>query len=519
MTKVLTKNTFAFIDDPFCRAFLDSTKESIIVVDSKGHIISASKSAFQMFGYEKEVLNGKMFNLLIPMDGIWDIEEIQTKKKNLRQPNIIGIRNDGFEFPVALSITHVPGEEDILIIFVTDEPERNHSEQSKDINRQYFNVAEVILLALNMKGEVIDINKKGCEVLEYTEEELLGKNWFELSIEDKDDLEEVFLGVLKGTEDYRVYDNHVVTKSGHKKLIHWQNTVVTNEDGKVVGSLSSGMDITEKKKILTALQESEEKLRSYSKGLEKEVEERTKELQELLNKERGLSEMKSKFVSLASHEFRTPLSTILSSASLISKYPDTESDDKRLKHVNRIKSSVDHLNGILEDFLSLDRLNEGRVACQPEPFEMEDVFEEVESSLSPILKPGQTLESSHSGIAQTMTTDKKLVRNVLVNLVSNAIKYSPENKPIYLRCEFISKEMVVCEIEDKGIGIPEEDQIHLFERFFRANNTRNFQGTGLGLSIVKRYIELLGGEISFKSSQSNGTTFKVTIPVRFKDKS
>ncbi len=507
MKEALTSNTFHFMDDPFCRAFMDSTRETVIVVDSKGHIVSASKSAYQMFQYDDEdVFSGKILSSLIPIDDIWNFKAQEDLGQEILKPNLKGIRKDGSTFPVTVSLTHIPEGEGISLVFVQNES------KPRDIDRQYFDVAEVILLALDLKGEIIDINKKGCEVLGYEEKEMIGKNWFKLSVEDKEELEGVFSGVLKETKDYRMYDNYVVTKSGKKRLIHWQNTVVKDNSGKVIGSLSSGMDITEKKEMLTALQESEEKLRTYNRDLEKEVEERTQELNELLNKERNLSEMKSKFVSLASHEFRTPLSTILSSASLIAKYPEAETNDKRIKHVDRIKSSVNHLNSILEDFLSLDRLNEGKVSCESTSFEMEDVFEEVQSSLSPILKLGQRLEVSHSGMTQTMNTDKKLIRNVLINLISNAIKYSPENKPIYLRCEFKSEE-VVCEVEDEGIGIPEEDQIHLFERFFRANNTRGFQGTGLGLSIVKRYVDLLRGDISFKSSHGEGTTFKVIIPI------
>ncbi|MEO9485217.1 MAG: PAS domain-containing sensor histidine kinase [Ekhidna sp.] len=512
MKEVLTSHTFHFMDDPFCRAFLDSTRESIIAIDKKGHILYASKKAYKMFGYEADILNGKMFNMLVPIENAFDIDRtdiIQTKALELD-----GIHRSGSRFPVEVSLTHVPMGEGILLFFVSERSKESSVIVQNDISRQYFDIAEVILLALNQQGEIIDINKKGCEVLEYTTDELIGKNWFEISVEKRKELQKVFLGVLSEAEQFKAYNNHIITKTGQKKLIHWQNTVVKDNDGNVIGSLSSGMDITEKNQMLNALKESEEKLRSYSEDLELQVVERTKELQELLDSERDLNELKSKFVSLASHEFRTPLSTILSSAALIAKYPDTETNDKRLKHVNRIKSSVNHLSGILEDFLSLDRLNEGKVRCHPEPFEMEEVFAEVLSTLSPILKPGQTLEASHSGITRTMHTDKKLVRNILVNLTSNAIKYSPENQPIHLRCKFSSQD-VVCEVEDNGIGIPEEDQIHLFERFFRANNTRSFQGTGLGLSIVKRYVELLNGKISFESRPQEGTTFTVTFPIKY----
>lgn len=237
-----------------------------------------------------------------------------------------------------------------------------------------------------------------------------------------------------------------------------------------------------------------------------------RELQHALEKEKELNELKSRFVSMASHEFRTPLSTILSSAGLISRYPHSEQQQQRNRHIERIKSSVNMLTGILDDFLSLAKLEEGRITLTLESFSLDDLIKEVLDELRPNLKPGQDmlLKSRTDGLR--MNQDRTLMKHVLYNLLSNATKYSPENKAINLRTDFHNG-MVKLEIQDQGIGIPLQDQVHLFTRFFRAKNVTNIQGTGLGLNIVRQYINLMGGEIQFTSTEGAGSTFTITMPM------
>lgn len=531
MKDELTKATSPFMSGDSFELVCQSISEGILIVNQCGEILLSNRSADTMFGYEEHTLSGKNISDLVPdhsksnhakhLITHFSNPKLRGKGKN---SEFEAIKKDGSLFPIEIVLSHfLDNGEKLVTTIITDisstaEMERELDDERK-LAKQYFDIAEVILLVLDLKGEVKEINRKGCEVLDYSEEELIGKNWFDISIEKPEEkpLKQIFQGVLAGENDYHAVDNYVLTKSGKQKLIHWQNNIIRDENGKVTGSLSSGTDITEKSKMINALKKNEEKLKAYSEDLEKQVEERTLELAESLSEERDLGALKSKFVSLASHEFRTPLSTILSSASLIAKYPGGgEMNEKRLKHVDRIKSSVAHLNGILEDFLSLDRLDGGKIICQSEEFDIEEVFDEVQTMLQEIIKPGQTLEYKCKGTACLLNTDKKLVRNILVNLTSNAIKYSPEGKPISLLSHF-KDNRVLCEIKDEGIGIPEEDQKHLFERFFRANNTQGYQGTGLGLNIVKRYVKLLKGDIRFVSSRGNGTTFSIEFPVNLEE--
>ncbi len=284
------------------------------------------------------------------------------------------------------------------------------------------------------------------------------------------------------------------------------------------------VDLTVRKRQETAILVANSEIQKLNTELEMRVEQRTRELAETLlkledsqmealralEKERELNDMKSQFMTIASHEFRTPLATILSSASLIGRYALTEEDEKRQKHVQRIKSAVKNLTEILNDFLSIGKLEEGHVQSVPVRVDLPVFCQELMEEMQGVCQEGQRIHYQHQGPAKAWL-DQHLVPNVLINLLSNAIKYSEPQSEIRLRTR-VENENVHFEIQDQGIGIPENDQPHVFDRFFRAHNAGNAQGTGLGLNIVKKYIDLMGGEISFKSAPGSGTTFFVKLP-------
>ena len=267
-----------------------------------------------------------------------------------------------------------------------------------------------------------------------------------------------------------------------------------------------------------------DEMRKLNANLEAKVNERTLELQNTLNalesskeeltisleKEKEVNDLKSRFVSMASHEFRTPLSTILSSISLLAKYNTTEDQPKRDRHIDRIKSSVKTLTDILNEFLSLGKIEEGKVVVNAETFYLSEFINDLINEMNVLLKPNQNLLYTHTGNPLTYL-DSNLLKHVLVNLISNAIKFSPENATINIQTN-INDEYTHIQINDQGMGIPKADQIHLFERFFRASNVTNIQGTGLGLHIVGRYVELLKGEINYTSELEKGSTFTIILP-------
>jgi PAS domain S-box-containing protein len=292
-------------------------------------------------------------------------------------------------------------------------------------------------------------------------------------------------------------------------------------------------DISQRKKAEEALKRSEEQLLVYAAELEKKVEARTmalnntiakleeevrerkraeEDVRKAFEKERELNELKSKFVSIASHEFRTPLSAVLSSASLIQQYKEKGELEKVTKHVVRIKSSVNHLTSILNDFLSLGKLEEGRVEIKSESVYVHEFLREIREELLETLRPGQDIIIENQGEDLIMTTDVRIFRNIMFNLISNASKYSDTMKMVNLSVER-SADRLIFHVRDEGIGIPKDDMKHMFERFFRATNAADTQGTGLGLNIVKRYADLLGGSVFFQSEYGKGSTFSVSLPL------
>ncbi len=253
-------------------------------------------------------------------------------------------------------------------------------------------------------------------------------------------------------------------------------------------------DITKRKEIEQSIIEQKEELAVSKMALDKEKE---------------LSSLKSRFVSMASHEFRTPLSTILSSASLVAKYTGAEEQDKREKHIQRIKSSVNNLTDILNEFLSIGKIEDGKIVAHYSEFNVKQLISNICSELQGIMKSDQQIKYTHNG-NEIITLDPTLFRNVVINLLSNAVKFSPEQSVILISTA-VSPNNIVLRVKDNGIGISEEDQQHLFERFFRGTNVINIAGTGLGLHIVGKYIELMNGTINFKSQLEEGTEFIITF--------
>jgi len=397
----------------------------------------------------------------------------------------------------------------------------------------FENATEGIVL-VNQQGKIVLANPSAGRMFGYEPDELVGKS-IEILIPERFSSHHHQLrdGFYKNPSN-RVMgqgrDLYGKKKDGTDLPVEVSLSHYKKEDQ--LFAIAFIVDITKRKEIESSmlqqkreLEKITDKIRQLNASLEVKVEERTLilkealqkleqsqlELSEALDKERQLNEIKSRFVSMASHEFRTPLSTVLSSASLLSKYKAGEEQEKRDKHIQRIKNSVNHLNDILEDFLSLGKLNEGKVDKIADEVCLKEVILETMDEMRGILKKDQYFDFQCDSDCNART-DKKLFKNVLINLISNASKFSDEGKKILIS-SIVEEDNVVVSVADEGIGISEEDQQHLFSSFFRGANATNIQGTGLGLHIVKNYIDLLGGEVGLKSRLNTGTTITFTIPV------
>ncbi|MGN6165973.1 MAG: ATP-binding protein [Flavisolibacter sp.] len=388
----------------------------------------------------------------------------------------------------------------------------------------------------NGKGEIALANPSACRMFGYDAEELVGQK-VEVLIpshyrKGHVQLRDGFYHDPKNRVMGHGRDLNGQKKSGETFPVEVSlSTYVRNDERYVIAFI---VDITHRKEIEQSmirqqkqLEKVTDEMRRLNAELEAKVEERTvilkealqrleesqQELSEALDKERELNEIKSRFVSMASHEFRTPLSTVLSSASLLAKYTTTEEQDKRNRHIEKIKGSVKHLNDLLEDFLSLGKLDEGKVGATFQELNLHELVQDTIDEMKGLVKREQHIEYRHLG-DEVVESDKKLIKNILINLISNAIKFSDEGTTVHVVSD-VKEDTAVISVRDEGIGIAEEDQHHLFSSFFRGKNALNIQGTGLGLHIVKRYLDLLGGDVKLKSELGKGTTITFAIPVKY----
>jgi PAS domain S-box-containing protein len=390
-------------------------------------------------------------------------------------------------------------------------------------------------IVTDSKAQIILVNPSACRMFDYTAEELIGQK-IEILIPAPYKKNHVALreGFYKDPKN-RVMGHGRDLQGEKKGGVNFPvevslSTYVQKNERYVIAFI---IDITGRKQIeqnmlrqQQQLEKVSNEMRQLNAELEAKVEERTVilkealqrleqsqgELNEALDKERQLNEIKSRFVSMASHEFRTPLSTVLSSASLLSKYTKAEEQAKRDRHIEKIKASVKHLNDLLEDFLSLGKLDEGKIAASIYEFNLHELIKETIEEMKGLAKNEQQIVCNYSG-SDFVESDKKFLKNILINLISNAIKFSDERKSIYIDCN-VGEGRAELSVTDEGIGISEDDQQHLFSSFFRGKNAINIQGTGLGLHIVKRYLDLLGGTVQLRSELGKGTTIKLSIPVK-----
>ncbi|WP_121809470.1 PAS domain-containing sensor histidine kinase [Mucilaginibacter kameinonensis] len=376
------------------------------------------------------------------------------------------------------------------------------------------------IITIDERGNIETINPSACKLFQYEPSEVVGKN---VSI--------LMPQPYKQEHDHYI-DRYQTTGRAHIIGIGREVTGLRKDGSQFPFRLGvSDVNFSGRKIYagfihdLSREKEAEDKLKEYAAHLEDVVEERTlslkqsvrelqkakEEVSQSLEKEKELGQLKSRFVSMASHEFRTPLSAVQLSASLIDKYAEPLHSPQIGKHVNKIKNAVGNLTTILNDFLSLEKLEAGRVEPSYTSFDIVKLAEEITEEMQLMAKQNQNILYQHTGTTSMVQLDTNLLKNCIINLITNAIKYSGENSFIEFNTE-INESGCSVTIKDNGIGIPESDQKHLFEAFFRAHNTGNIPGTGLGLNIVARYAALMNGRVDFESNVNEGTSFTISFP-------
>jgi PAS domain S-box-containing protein len=534
VTPISAKNLFQTI--------FEQSSLGLVVVDEGGIIVFANQFASNMFGYDKDEFINLPLEQLMPHrfrerhgKHFGEFLKNHTNRKMGDGMELFAMGKDGMEFPVEISLdAHEVDDKKYSVAFINNISKRvedknknielNRSlsitvnNRTKELSRTLQTLellnerlesslisqkaildnAKVMLFSTNKIGIIRFFNPEAERLTGYTEKEVVNietpvifhksseieicrdelKNKY--GLECKNDIDVVLEKALRNEicNQECIYIN----KKGENIPVSLTLTSMKDKKKQLVGFMGVAIDLTERKKAELNLMAA-------------------------LTKEKKLGELKSRFVTTASHEFRTPLSTISSSAYLIEKYTEQADQPKRQKHLDRIISAVNNLSNILNDFLNVGKIEEGKIEINATKFSIPSFMEKLFLEIKSILKPGQHIKYVHEG-EDEIEIDPSIFRNIMINLLSNAIKYSTSDSNIEINTK-INDHTFQVEVHDHGIGIPEEDQEHLMDRFFRGKNAINIPGTGLGLHIVSKYVERMNGEISFVSKLNEGTTFKL----------
>lgn len=516
----------------------------ILVTDNKGKIMAINPFALKEFGYAEKELIGKKVETLIPVR--FKKKHVTHREKYSERPQsrpmgvgmeLYALKKDGTEFPVEVSLGNYYNNDEIYVIAfinniiirkkaeaqiekLNNELEATVEQRTRDLKdtlqeleisrdklkdaltfqKALVNNAGAIIIATDEKGIIKLFNHEASHSIGYKENKVIDKmsmivfhdpneidaKRIELNDEFGININDSF-GVLVEKASRNIHNEEQYTyvrSDGTSFPVSLTISAIKSNDGLITGYMCIAIDISERKKA-------------------------EEELLNSLEKEKELGELKSRFVSMASHEFRTPLSTVLSSAYLIEQYKSTEDHAKREKHIHRIISSVNMLTDILNDFLSVGKIEEGKIQVRMAYFNIKETITEINAEIKNNLKKHQEIQYIHKG-DPIVFLDPSLLKHIILNLVSNASKFSPESTPIEIKT-IADHSSVLLAVKDYGMGIAREDQKHLMERFFRGTNASNIQGTGLGLHIISKYAELMNGTVVVKSELQKGSEFIVTF--------
>ncbi|WP_237685866.1 sensor histidine kinase [Flagellimonas profundi] len=489
----------------------EAISEGILIVNEEQKITTSNGAANKMFDYADGELNGKPLELLLPerfRDGHEHFFSGFMRKGKPRQMgpevDLVGIRKGGEEFPLEISLNPFKLlQKKYVLALIKDITERKKAEQTIDYWYQIFDESLNEIYVFDAESfTFINVNRGAQLNLGYNMQELGEMSVMDIKPEvTLEIMKRLISPLLSERREKVIFETIHQRKDGSKYPVevHLQLSSI----GKQKVCVAIVLDITERK--------------NYTQQLENTVEERTQQLRQALKAEKKLNDLKTKFLSLVSHEFKTPLTSILTSTSLLTKYTETGQQERRDKHIATIKSKVKYLDNILTDFLSIERLDLGKVKYNITSFPLSRLINEVVYDSNTLLKEGQRIQYPENIDGIVVEFDEKIMGLALSNLMHNAIKYSPEYRTIELKVSKGENQLKI-DVADQGFGIPLEDQPFIFDRYYRASNVLTYQGTGIGLNIVRQHMHNLNANVTFKSELGKGSTFTLYIPINNKEK-
>jgi len=499
--------------DGVYKIVFDTIQEGLILTNMQGEICLVNPRTEKLFGYSKNELIGQKIEILIPSEDrnkhVKSRETYQSRPVNRQMGSgmtLYGQRKDGSNFPVEVSLNS----------FVDNEGQRFVSALITDIHIRKKAQDEVLRINENLEQIVSDRTRELYESKQLFES--ISKHFptgaiyilnLDFKIDYADGMEFVRLNVnpLKlVNEDYVDYNNE-----NRRKLLVLLNTLIENGAVAATTIEKLGEYYTVNASLLKDTSGRLSRILVVENNItqQKKTEEA---LQKNIEEQRRLNLLKSRFVSFASHEFRTPLTTMNSSADLIRRYLERSEPEKIQKHINRIQHSVVYMTSLLNDFLSLDKIDSGVINVNWQQISLNKLFDECLEEVSGLKNERQTVRLLSE--IDIIESDPFILKSILINLISNGLKYSGEEGCVEA-CARIVNDQIKLVISDNGMGIPKNELQNLFTRFFRASNAQEIKGTGLGLHIVSRHVEMLGGKVSCFSEEGKGTEFSIFLPQNY----
>lgn len=486
-------------EEQFRRVF-DEAPIGMSLAGLDNRYIRVNRAFYEMLGYTESEL------MVLSFEDITSPEDLELENPYMKQ--LIQGEIDSFDLEkryrkknqeiVWVNLTLIGLRDHFGAILYTlammqDITKRKHAEEAlRQSEARYRAIIEdqtELICRFEADGTLTFVNDAYCRYFNKQRSELIGHSFMPLIPPEDQELVAQSFASLSQEQPIVTSEHRVILPSGEIRWHEWTlRVVVFDEQAKLIEFQAVGRDITQLKQAQA-------------------------EMLKALEKERELSELRSGFVSLVSHEFRTPLTAIQSSAELLERYTNKLSDEKKQIHRRRIQNAVQRMTQLLDDVLTIGKAEAGKLKFEPSPMDLVAFCRELVESLQMSAQPLHKINFVAVGGGSDAQMDEKLLSHILTNLLSNAVKYSTEGGIVQFDV-VCDRTRAIFRIQDNGIGIPAAELENLFESFGRASNVGAIPGTGLGLAIVKKCVDLHQGKITVESEVGAGTTFTVTLPLK-----